>query len=376
MVKHVKHKRPSDRRLALVLQGGGALGAYQAGVYQALREADHGPDWIAGTSIGAINAAIIAGNEPAHQVDRLRDFWQAISSLDIAGADQMPPEFRRGHSLWHAAMAVLGGQTGFFSPRPGMPAGAFIEGEPETAGLYDVSRLRKTLQGLVDFELLNRSGIRVSLGAVHVTSGQMVYFDTTDGPIGAEHVLASGALPPGFPPVRIKGELYWDGGIYSNTPITVVLDDEPREDTLCFMVDLWSPAGEEPRSIIEAETRHKDILYASRSGRHIEEFRQKHNLRRALRDVFDAVPAETCAERHLEGLGMLGCSKTMNIVSLVYPGQPWEMPTKDIDFSASAIRTHWDAGYGDAMSVIERADWLKPVAPHVGVTVHTVRQSG
>src|SRR5882762_6090981 len=237
------HLTTAKRRLpfesvALLLQGGGALGAYQGGVYEALTEADIHPNWIAGISIGAINAAIIAGNPPNSRVDRLREFWTQVT-LDAPFTDLMNSDQTRNFlNQVNASFAAVFGANGFFSARPLAPwlqAGGTLA----ATSIYDTSALKTTLERLVDFDRINAGMTRFSAGAVNVRTGNFVYFDTTTHKIAPEHVMASGALPPGFPAVEIDGEQYWDGGLVSNTPLQCVLDCLPRRSRLSFQVDLF-----------------------------------------------------------------------------------------------------------------------------------------
>ncbi|MBI2313703.1 MAG: patatin-like phospholipase family protein [Betaproteobacteria bacterium] len=366
--------RPQDRRLALVLQGGGALGAYQAGVYQALEEHDLAPDWVAGTSIGAINGALIAGNAPARRLPRLREFWEAVSRPGYWPPANVPGEWRLIAGMASALQAVMTGQPGFFTPRFAPPLFVGSGDSAKNASYYDTDPLRELLSRLVDFTALNQGAIRFSLGAVHVRSGRLRYFDSRFQEIRLEHVMASGALPPGFPAVEVDGELWWDGGIYSNTPLEVVLDDYPRRSTLCFMVDLFNSVGEEPRSIPEVETRHKDITYATRSRQHIETYAKVHNLRNAVSALYDRMPDGLRDDAEVKSWAALGCRTSMEIVHLGYPDRPGELSLKDVDFSSAAIAERWGKGYRDALRAIERAPWREPVPPHVGVVVHEVPQ--
>ncbi len=357
-------------RIALVLQGGGALGAYQAGVYQALHEKGFAPDWVAGTSIGAVNAALIAGNIFEHRLPRLREFWQTVARADPVDVSALPEEWRRTYDIAGVTATMLYGQPGMFAPRIPSPALPFVSAAPEQTSYYDTSPLRGTLLQLVDFDCINQHYIRLSLGAVHVKTGRTRYFDSMFQRIGPEHVMASGALPPGFPPVEVEGDLYWDGGIVSNTPLEVVLDDLPRVNTLCFMIDLFDPNGPEPTSLAEVYARHKDIAYANRSERGIRDYQEKHNLRRVIDALYQVLPKGQRDDPRLKELAALGCRTTMEVVHLRYAGKPWETATRDADFSEAAIRERWDQGYRDAAQVIEEAAWLAPVPPDVGVVVY------
>ncbi|MDP9108688.1 MAG: patatin-like phospholipase family protein, partial [Pseudomonadota bacterium] len=322
------------QRIALVLQGGGALGAYQAGIYQALDEHNLTPDWVIGTSIGAINAALIAGNDRPNRMARLREFWQRIAHQDGFDLTRVPDEARRLNTMLATMDSMTRGVPGFFAPRPFslFPMGMAVD--PEQASFYDTSALLATLGELVDLKFLNSDDrMRMTVNALKVTTGELVSFDSAQQPIGLEHIMASGALPPGFPPVRIDGELYWDGGLYSNTPLDTVLDDEPRVNTLCFMVDLWSADGPEPTTLDQVQTRQKDVMFASRSQQHIKEYLKLHNLRRTLHQLVDQLPAKVRNSEELKEVAALGCETTMHIVRLPYSGRDWHMASKDINFS-------------------------------------------
>ena len=362
--------RPTDCRITLVLQGGGALGAYQAGVCQALEEAGFAPDWVAGTSIGAIIGAIIAGNAPERRVSRLREFWRRVSRPDPVDPALLPEQARQLYGAWSWLSAAWSGQPGFFTPRPFPPLTP--TGTAQTASWYDTHPLHELLTELVDFERLNRQGVRFSLGAVHLRTGKLRYFDSLFQTIRVEHVMASGALPPGFPAVEVDGELWWDGGIYSNTPIEVVLDDYPRRDTLCFMIDLFSASGPEPRSIPEVMVRQKDIEFASRSRQHIENYARIHNLRRAVRALHRRMGESERADPAVHAAAGLGCHTTMRIVHFTSPAGAWELATRDADFSRATLETRQASGYRDGLRAIAAAPWEAPLPPDQGVAVYEV----
>lgn len=369
-VKREFPTRPGTRRVALVLQGGGALGAYQVGAFQALDEHGFAPDWVGGTSIGAINGAIIAGNPPGRRFERLQRFWNTVVQEDPLDLRRFPDAVRQVYSFWTAMAAFVVGRPRFFSPHPFVPFRLGEAGSAETASFYDARPLRELLLELVDFDYLNSGSVRFSLGAVHVTSGRLRYFDSAFQRIGVEHVLASSALPPAFPPVRVDGELYWDGGLYSNTPLDIVLDDHPRVNTLCFMIDLWTRCGEEPHSISQTLDRQKDIMYASRSEQNIETYQALHNLRRVIRELYGNLPESRRDDPEMKKLADRGCHTTMDIVHLGNRDRDWELVSKDVDFSRTAIDERWQLGYADAMRVLERAAWVEPVDPMIGVVVH------
>lgn len=368
---------PEQGRIALVLQGGGALGAYQAGVFQALSERGLTPDWVVGTSIGAVNAALIAGNPPQRRLARLEDFWHRVACRDPVDMRLMPDPVRRANTWMVTCEAALLGIPGFFTPRPPNVMAAFAAGlptEPEQASFYDTTELAQTLTELVDFEQLraprSKGAMRLTVSAMDVTSGELALFDSLHEPLGVHHIMASGALPPGFPPVRIDGRLFWDGGLYSNTPLDIVLDDLPRENTLCFMVELWRAHGPEPNTLEAVRTRTKDIQYASRSDRHIEEFRRLHELRNALRALHDCMPQPLRDSRQALELASHGCDTTMHVVRLPYGGHDWYMASKDLNFSSGSLQWRWQQGYRDAMRAADQAPWRAPHPPHVGVVVH------
>jgi NTE family protein len=358
-------------RIALVLQGGGALGSYQAGVYQALDEHGLAPDWVVGTSIGAINAALIAGNEPASRLPRIKQFWERIAHPDSVDMKQVIDSARQ-FNTWLATLdATARGVPGFFAPRPFNPFAIGMAVEPDVASYYDTAELAKTLNELVDFDYLNaKGGMRLTVNAVKVTSGELVSFDNTRQTITAAHIMASGALPPGFPPIRIDGELYWDGGLYSNTPLETILDDRTSDDTLCFMVDLWNAEGPEPKTMEEVQTRQKDVMYASRSSRHIEDYLRTYSLQRTLRELYEQLPDQLKTAAGPKVLDKLGCNSIIHVIRLPYRGQDWHMSAKDINFSKGSIEWRWEQGYLDATRGVKRADWLSSVDDGLGIVLH------
>jgi NTE family protein len=359
--------------IALVLQGGGALGAYQAGVYQALQEHQMTPTWIVGTSIGAINAALIAGNPPELRLARLREFWDTVSHPDLIDMRQIPDDGRKINTWMATVDAFMRGVTGFFSPRTNSPFALGLPVAPEQASFYDTSDLAATLTRLVDFDYLNANkNLRLTIGATRVTTGELVLFDSSRQRLGVEHIMASGALPPGFPPVRIDGELYWDGGLYSNTPLEIVLEEEPNGSTLCFMVDLWSGVGPEPTTLYQLQTRLKDVTYASRSKQHIDDYLRLHQLRCKVRALYDKLPPELQTAEERQSLADLGCGTTIHIVRLAYAGRDWQMASKDVNFSRGSIEWRWEQGYADTMRAREHEDWLSFKAGKTGLVLHEV----
>ncbi|MBL8323673.1 MAG: patatin-like phospholipase family protein [Rubrivivax sp.] len=372
------------RQTVLVLQGGGALGAYQAGVYAALHEGGIEPDWVIGTSIGAINAAIIAGNEPGERLARLESFWQQVEQashgLGVAGPWEAmtrgvgPAWLSMWNQAWSSSLAnartVVQGIPPFFTPNPQAWLGLHAQLGVEQAAWYQTTPLRHTLGALVDFKRLAQGKMRLTVGAVNVRSGQMHYFDSRDRRLAVDHIMASGALPPAFPAVRIDGEPYWDGGVYSNTPIEAVLDDKPRRDSLIFAINLWPPGGPEPESIWQVMGRSKDIQYASRADSHIARQQQIHRLRHVIRELAREVRPERADAPEVKSLADWGCGTTMHVVRLLAPRLDGEDHTKDIDFTAAGIRARWQAGYADASAALARGAWREPCDPIDGVVVH------
>jgi NTE family protein len=355
-----------SRQVVLVFQGGGALGAYQAGVYQALHESQIEPDWIIGTSIGAINASLIAGNEREDRLHRLDEFWRRMRRKEFWGLSTWPG-LSDTTAYWST---LLGGIPGFFEPNPLAFLGAHYPLGKDKAGFYSTAPLEKTLTELVDFALVKRCMPRLTVGAAHVRSSQMRYFDSRETAISARHVMASGALPPAFPAVRIDGELYWDGGILSNTPTEPIFDDNPRRNCLVFAVHMWNPLGAEPETIWEVLHRQKDIQYSSRVANHIAKQRQVHKLRHVVSELVKFIPEEKRTHPVVKDLAEYGCRTQMHVVQLLAPRLDNENHTKDIDFSPSGIRSRWDAGYAHTMRALERRAWEDECDPLEGVILH------
>src|ERR1700710_888091 len=369
---------PSQAKRVLVLQGGGALGSYQAGAYQALCHHDFEPDWIAGISIGAINAAIIAGNPRETRVERLKEFWEMVSSpvswSPITKGD-------RARSLFNetsAALIATFGVPGFFTPRL-PPAPLWPPGSPQSLSYYDTAPLKKTLERLVDFDRINDCNTRLSIGAVGVTSGNFKYFDNFEfkklgKKIGPEHIMASGALPPGFPSVVIEGEHYWDGGIASNTALDFVLDEEINRDLLVFQVDLFSARGELPVSLLEAAEREKDIRFSSRTRMNTDKNKQIHNARMAVRDLIGKLPDYLKNDPSVEWLRKASKENTVTVVHLIYRSKNYESSSKDYDFSHVGVVEHWNAGVRDVHLSMRHKEWLE--RPQSGETMVTYDLTG
>ena len=361
--------RPPFDCIALLLQGGGALGAYQAGVYKGLSEARLEPDWVAGISIGAINAALIAGNPPERRVERLREFWHRVSAqlpfIPHASIDSMRPMLYQ----MSTASAFLFGVPGFFTPRM-VPPQLALEGSLGALSFYDTMPLKATLEELVDFALINRNdGVRLSLGAVDLRSGNSVYFDSKTTPIRAEHVLASGALPPGFPPVPIDGELYWDGGIVSNTPLWYVLDADSRMNALIFQVDVFSGAGELPKNLAEVQERAKDIQYASKTRFNTNRVKELEALRGSLRRVLEKLPEALREDPDVKKLAAVSKPKAISLVHFINRHHPRATSFKDCEFSRATVTDLWQGGLTDVRRSIADSQWHRATDYAEGVRV-------
>ncbi|WP_082754714.1 DUF3734 domain-containing protein [Variovorax sp. PAMC 28711] len=351
---------------ALVLQGGGALGSYQGGVFEAMFERYQSLDWVAGVSIGAINAAIIAGNAPAQRVAQLKGFWNLLSS---APGQQLPSTFGERTLLnqWSANAAILFGIPGFFMPR--VSPALLMGGAAPVLSYCDTAALKPTLERFVDFDRINtRGAMRLSVGAVNVRTGNSIYFDNTMHKIGPEHIMASGALPPGFPPVHIDGEDYWDGGIVSNTPLQYVLDVHPRTQPLVVLqVDLFSARGAMPQTLSEVSQRQKDITYSSRTRMNTDAVSANVNLQQALADLIKKLPPALRNDKSVKALSAQMTHQPIDIVHLIYRNKPYELDSKDYEFSRATVIEHWEAGSRDMRNTLAHPEWLATTTAN-GVT--------
>jgi NTE family protein len=348
-------------RVVLVLQGGGALGAYQAGAFQALNEAKIQFDWLCGVSIGAINAALVIGNPPERRVERLRDFWEAVTQPPTAVATFPWPSTVLGTDEQALALAnkmsafgnMVYGVPNFYSPRPlafpGAPAG-----KPDQISYYDTSPVRATLEKLVDFDLINSKAIRLSVSATNAETGDLVYFDNTDRKITVQHIIASGSLPPGFPPTEIDGEYYWDGGVVSNAPLQWVFDSRPRFSALVFQVDLWDARGKMPLDVAEANLRAMEIHSASRINVSLDRVRKMHRVRNALAELLEMLPEERRNDPRVQLLMEEAGGKAATLIQLKYQTRKGETGAKIFEFSRHAMEEHWRAGYEDARTVLKQ----------------------
>ncbi len=360
-------------RIALVLQGGGAIGAYQAGVYQAMHEAGVEPDWVSGVSIGAINSAIIAGNPPNRRLRQLRTFWEMITERKIWPFTPDGDIFRKARNAHSCFMTSVSGQPGFFSPRFPNPWMSF-SGATTATSYYDSAPLRDTLNELVDFSLINGRVSRFSVGAVNVLTGNFVYFDNAKEEIEPEHIMASGALPPALPMIKIGTDHFWDGGIVSNTPLQHLLDQDDRLNTLVFQVDLFSARGTLPRDIQDVMARHKDIMYSSRTRYTTDVYRRIHALKMRLAKALAKVPEELLSDEERKLRDELADLPEITILHLIYQQKAYEGHAKDYEFSGTSMREHWQSGYEDTRRTLKRQEWMTMPAPGAGVVVHDVHR--
>jgi len=372
--------RPDFERIALLLQGGGALGSYQAGAYQALAEADLHPDWVAGISIGAINSALIAGNAPERRVEKLRAFWETITAppLGIPFLPGLDIKNDMQHQLinqWRAMGTMLWGAPNFFKPR--FPPPIFTPaGNPGNLSFYDIAPLKALLEKLVDFDRINAGEMRFCVGATNVKTGNFAHFDNKTHKIAAAHVMASGSLPPGFPATEVDGEFYWDGGVVSNTPLQWVLDERPRHDTLAFQVDLWSASGELPRDMIEVDVRQKDIRYSSRTRAGTDQFRKLQAVRRAAAMLLENMRPELRQTPEAELLAQEADTKVYNIIHLIYHAKNYEGASKDYEFSRRTMEEHWKTGYDDMVRTLRHPEVLQRPESADGVFTFDLARQG
>ncbi len=366
------HPRGCDN-IALVLQGGGALGAYQGGIYQALHEAGLWPDTIAGVSIGGINAAIIAGNPPERRVERLREFWVGITARPVSLVTLDSDAARKATNVWSAALTTTLGQPGFFTPNPLNPW-ISPRGSKSAVAFYDTTPLRETLLRLVDFDLLNSGTVRYAAGAVNVLNGNFAYFDSKNVKILPEHVMASGALPPGFPAVQIGTDYFWDGGLVSNTPLQHVLDNAAGLHMLIVQVDLFSARGILPRDMDDVLGRQKDIQYSSRTRLVTDYFRDKHDRDLKLKKLLAKIPNDQLdtGERKLKA--QLAHMPEATILELIYQQAAYETQAKDYEFSAASMREHWNSSYLDMQRTLRHRDWLDVSDSDAGLRVHDIHR--
>lgn len=375
---------PPYERICLVLQGGGALGSYQAGVYEGLHEAGIQIDYVSGISIGAFNTALIAGNPPKDRVAKLTEFWDTICQPQY-GAPMNPfmeqtlfnasDIMRQALSAGHAGRAMLLGQKDFFEPRfP--PAAWGGHDDPTRVSYYDTSKLKDTLERLCDFDRINHGKLHVSVGAVNVKSGNMTYFDNQHITLRPEHIMASGALPPAFAAVEIDGQYYWDGGLLSNTPLSRVLSERPMMDTLVFQVDLWRAQGKVPTTLGEVNDRVKDIRYSSRTRQITNQLQHEKRLRRLLSQLLDDIPADLRAtRRYCDDVEQLGDDRRYNVIHMIYRNQPYDKYFKDFQFGPTSMRERWSAGLNDMRQTLQQPHCLAMPDNESGFTTHDIHRN-
>jgi NTE family protein len=352
----VKGRPALPGRVVLVMQGGGAPGAYEAGAYQALHEAGIEPDWVIGTSIGAINGAIIAGNKASDRVEKLKQFWE--------GLDPHVP------APWNQISPLLRGVPSFFYPNPALLWGVDTRVGIEQAAMYLVEPLKKSLPTLINFDLINSGNPRFTVGLATVETGEMRYFDSKQEKIALEHILGSSAVPPCFPAVAVDGEYFWDGGVYSNSPVEVVFDENPRQSSVVFTVQIWPTRGPQPASLSHAFMRVKDILFGSRSRGHIKRQSELHRMRRIIRELVDMLPEEQRKSPRVKELRGWGCTTTMHLVEINAKPLGDESNARDFDFSRATVQKRWRAGYDDAFRMISQQPWNDPIDPAHDLTIY------
>jgi NTE family protein len=359
--------------IALVFQGGGALGSYQAGVFEGLSEAGIEPNWMSGVSIGAINASIIAGNRPENRVAKLKEFWEAVTDHGYASHLAGNDDLRTFHNMTSAFMAMMSGIPGFYKPRMLSPWQQ-VPGQAGATSHYDTSDLKAHLNSLIDWDILNSKRHRLSVGAVNVRTGNYKYFDTALERLGPEHIMASGALPPAFPAMKIGSEFYWDGGIVSNTPLQYLLELHKLHQALVFQVDLFNARGDMPKTMPEVMSRHKDIMYSSRTRNATDRYKKIHNLQIKLRDALSRIEPSKWTPEDKQMLEELQDTPQINVLQMIYHHADYEGDSKDYEFSKWTMREHWAAGLEDARRTLSHPEWLKLPDQAVGMTVHDVHR--
>lgn len=358
-----------------VFQGGGALGSYQAGVFQALTEHDYQPNWMIGTSIGAINASIVAGNQPKKRIEKLKQFWNAVTH-DIFPAFKSKDEIiRRFYNSLSAQQSVMFGEANFFIPRIEDPLFAYDK-TPDQISFYVVEPLKKLLTELIDFNLINRGDIRLTLGAVEIECGKTHYFDNHHDTISVDHILASCALPPGFPAVEIDGKYYWDGGVLSNAPMLALLNEPTNKKVLCILASLFDSFGLQPKTLDDVMKRHKDITYSSHFKAHMDIYKVIHGLRSTLYKYTNILPPEFRKNTNLQkALGLHDLCKPIHFVRFLYQAPNYELSSKDYEFSKLSMQERFDTGYQDAINAVKTSPWLDSATEQYGIGVHEFYQN-
>jgi NTE family protein len=367
------HRPDNCGRIALVLQGGGALGAYQGGVYQSLHEAGLEPEWVSGVSIGAVNAALIAGNAPERRLAALSEFWDRVTDRSIWPYTPDGDIYRQTRNTVSALTTALFGQPGLFNPHKFNPW-FLAPGAKDATSFYDNTQMKQTLEELVDFKRLNDGDVHFSVGAVNVMTGNFVFFDNRREEIRIEHVLASGALPPAFPMVRIGTDYFWDGGIVSNTPLQHLLAQDDDVNSLVFQVDLFSARGDLPRTMSDVLGRQKDIQYSSRTRQVTDNFARLQRWKRRAYEALVKVPEADLSPEQRAMREKLASLPQATILQLIYQQKSYEGNARDYEFSADSMHEHWNNGHEDTLATLKRKDWLEMPPPDIGVVTHDVHR--
>lgn len=373
--KTTNARKQHYERIACVFQGGGALGAYQVGAYRALQEHGYMPNYLAGVSIGAINCSIIAGNPPEKHMEKLHAFWDLITPTmlsDLFIEDYSTFDLTHHlHNHMGATRALICGLDGFFKPRL-LPPTPFTQDTPDKLSYYDTSELKTTLENLIDFDRINSKEVTLCLGAVNVVSGEMIFFNNQKMEITAEHIMASAALPPGFPAVKIGDDYFWDGGIYANTPLVTVMDALPEQDTLCFVVDCFRLQGHLPQNMDQLEERQKDIRYASHSRRLTNVYASRQNLQLAIQYLSEKLPKDLLDDPEVQEILALGHAKRFSVVHIIYHGTPYSHSFKDYNFVRSAVDARMAAGYQNTVDILKSPDWEKQSCKKMACSIYGV----
>jgi NTE family protein len=373
--KQTSTRKQNYDRIACVFQGGGALGAYQVGAYRALHEKGYTPNYLAGVSIGGINCAIIAGNPREKQLEKLHTFWDTVTPKLLMDMFMSPYELldftHHLHNQMGATHALMYGLDGFFKPRV-VPPTPFTEGTPDTLSYYETNELRSTLESLIDFDLINDKRVTLCLGAVNVVTGDMVYFNNQKMEITPDHVMASGALPPGFPAIKIGDDYYWDGGIYANSPLITVMDALPELDTLCFVVDCFSLQGRLPKNMDQLQERQKDIRYASHSRRLTNVYASRKNLQLAIQRLGEKLSPEALQDPEVKEILALGYAKRFSVVHIIYKGTTFAHSFKDYNFVRSAVNYRMEVGYKNTIDTLADRPWETQTSKAMACSIYGV----
>ncbi len=357
MTKAEQNIDKKDPKVIYVFQGGGALGSFQVGGVEALHLANYRANMVVGISIGGINAAIVAGNPEEKRVEMLKKFWKKIT-VDIPFLNIPFLGMSKIHNFFGAQYALNLGQPGFYKPKAVSPL-LLSKATPEELSFYDTLPLKETLSEVIDFDYLNAGHVRLCLGATDLESGDFVFFDSSKQTITADHIMASGALPPGFPPIEIDGRYYVDGGVYANTPLSKVLEEfadteNDIENVLCFMFDLFSASGPLPHSMDGMLERIKDIQFSSHSKRSNALYATAQNLSHAIRFLGSKLPPEVRDDPQVKEILKLGHAHRLDLVHIVYHSKTGtELNSKDYNFSSDSAVIHYNQGYEQTSKLIQ-----------------------